>query len=121
MPTSSPNMTDYEETRRTFRLDVPERFNYARDVVDAWAARRPDALALLAAGPGGGDRRAPARSPISSRASNRAANVLAAHGVGKGDRVFVMLPRIPEWHVALLGCIKLGRGPDAGDLAAHRP
>lgn len=35
------NMTDYEETRRTFRLGVPDDFNYTRDVVGAWAKREP--------------------------------------------------------------------------------
>ena len=108
-----PNMTDYEETRRTFHLDVPERFNYARDVLDARASSSPDALALLAAGPDGTETARLTFADV-SRASNRAANALAAHGVGKGDPVFVMLPRIPAWHVAVLACIKLGAVPMPG-------
>jgi acyl-coenzyme A synthetase/AMP-(fatty) acid ligase len=82
-------------------------------VLDARAAASPDALALLAAGPGG---EVTARYSYVdlARASNRAANALASHGVGKGDRVFVMLPRVPAWHVALLGCIKLGAVPMPG-------
>ncbi|MGZ8596069.1 MAG: AMP-binding protein, partial [Actinomycetota bacterium] len=109
----APNMTDYEETRRTFRLQVPERFNYARDVVDAWAAREPDRLALLAVDEAGAN---PRRLTFGDlvRMSNRAANFLAAQGVGRGDRVFLMLPRIPEWHLAVLGCIKLGAVPMPG-------
>ncbi len=106
-------MRDYEATRRTFRLDVPERFNYARDVVDARAARTPDALALVAAGPDGRERSRFTFSDL-AHASNRVANALAAHGIGKGDRVLVMLPRVPEWHLALLGCIKLGAVPMPG-------
>ena len=49
-----PNMTDYLATRASFRLEVPERYNYARDVVDAWAllgwrrARRAPAPVPLA-------------------------------------------------------------------------
>ncbi|RLF37995.1 MAG: acyl-CoA synthetase, partial [Thermoplasmata archaeon] len=39
--------------------------------------------------------------------SNKFANVLKKYGVKKGDRIFIMLPRIPEWYVAVLGCIKL--------------
>ena len=31
--------------------------------------------------------------------------------MAKGDRVFVMLPRIPEWYDVILGCIKLGAIP----------
>lgn len=29
---------DYEAERRTFRLAVPQKFNFARDVVDVWAS-----------------------------------------------------------------------------------
>ena len=50
-----PNMTDYLATRASFRLEVPERYNYARDVVDVRAAAEPEKLALLAVGPDGGD------------------------------------------------------------------
>jgi acyl-coenzyme A synthetase/AMP-(fatty) acid ligase len=106
-------MTDYEQTRRTFRLEVPERFNYARDVVDAWARRDPARPALLAVGPDGHEVRRYGFDDL-RRASNRVANFLAAHGVSKGDPVFVMLPRIPGWHLALLGCIKLGAVPMPG-------
>jgi acyl-coenzyme A synthetase/AMP-(fatty) acid ligase len=113
MSSVPPNMTDYEQTRRTFRLEVPERFNYGRDVLDARAAASPGALALLAAGPDGAVTDRYSYADL-ARASNRAANALAAHGVGKGDRVFVMLPRVPAWHVAMLGCIKLGAVPMPG-------
>src|SRR6266487_5949313 len=87
-----PNMTDYLETRASFRLEVPETYNYARDVVDAWAAREPGKLALLAVGSDGGDARRFTFDDL-ARSSNRAARFLAAQGVGRGDRVFVMLPR----------------------------
>jgi hypothetical protein len=50
-------MTDYLATRAAFRLEVPERYNYAHEVVDAWAVREPGKLALLAVGPDGGDAR----------------------------------------------------------------
>ncbi|HEX6331742.1 MAG TPA: AMP-binding protein, partial [Actinomycetota bacterium] len=108
-----PNLDDYERVRRTFRLEVPARFNYARDVVDARAAATPWAIALVAAGPDG---EVTSRFTFGdlSRASNRVANALAAHGVGHGDRVFVMLPKVSEWHLAILGCLKLGAVPMPG-------
>ncbi|HEX6675165.1 MAG TPA: AMP-binding protein [Actinomycetes bacterium] len=106
----APNMTDYLETRASFRLEVPATYNYARDVVDAWAAREPDKLALLAVGPDGGDARRSSFADLAG-ASDRAARFLAAQGVRKGDRVFVMLPRIPDWYDVILGCIKLGAIP----------
>jgi acyl-coenzyme A synthetase/AMP-(fatty) acid ligase len=108
-----PNMTDYLQTRATFRLEVPEVYNYARDVVDDWAAKEPGKLALLAVGPDGGDPRRYSFADLAA-SSNRAANFLAARGLRKGDRVFVMLPRIPEWYDVVLGCIKLGAVPMPG-------
>ena len=41
-------------------------------------------------------------------ATNRFANVLARHGVTKGDRVFSLLGRIPELYFAALGTLKNG-------------
>ncbi|HEX6230760.1 MAG TPA: AMP-binding protein [Actinomycetota bacterium] len=113
MSDAPPNMSDYLETRRAFRLEVPEVFNYARDVVDERARREPDRLALVAAGPGGAETARFTFAELAA-ASHRAANALAAHGVGRGDPVFVMLRRVPEWHLALLGCIRLGAVPMPG-------
>eukprot|EP00095_Tigriopus_kingsejongensis_P010799 snap_masked-scaffold2262_size17904-processed-gene-0.4 protein:Tk10799 transcript:snap_masked-scaffold2262_size17904-processed-gene-0.4-mRNA-1 annotation:"acetyl- synthetase" len=47
----------------------------------------------------------------------RMANVLADQGVGKGDRVVIYLPMIPEAAYAMLACARLGFSPDA--LAAR--
>jgi acetyl-CoA synthetase len=40
--------------------------------------------------------------------SNKFANVLKKLGVEKGDRVFIFLPRCPEYYVAMAGCAKIG-------------
>ena len=42
------------------------------------------------------------------RRSCAAANALERAGVGRGDRVFLMLPRVPEWWELMLACIRLG-------------
>jgi acyl-coenzyme A synthetase/AMP-(fatty) acid ligase len=106
-------MDDYEGTRREFRLEVPDRFNYTIDVVDRWAHEEPDKLALLAIRPDG---RAAIRYTFEdiSRDANRAANFLKELGVVKGDRVFVQLPRVVEWYYTVLGCFKLGAVPMPG-------
>ena len=41
-------------------------------------------------------------------ATNRFANLLARHGVTKGDRVFSLLGRTPELYIAALGTLKNG-------------
>ncbi len=40
--------------------------------------------------------------------ANRFANILAQHGIAKGDRVFSLLGRVPELYVAALGTLKNG-------------
>lgn len=46
--------------------------------------------------------------------SNKFANVLKKYGVGKGDRVFIFMPRSPELYFTFLGIVK--RGAIAGPL-----
>src|SRR3546814_4323772 len=46
-----------------------------------------------------------------TESSNRFANILRAHGVQRGDRFIVMLPRLPQWQIAMVGCIKAGVVP----------
>ena len=101
-------MTDYAATARAFRWEVPDRFNFARDVVDQWAAT-PGRPALVWCDDAGRERRFTFDDIM--RASCRFANLLAAHGVGKGDRVVVMLPRRPEWQIAMVGALRAGAIP----------
>src|SRR6266511_3352105 len=108
-------MTYYEETRRTFRLQVPDDFNFTRDVVDGWVARKPWKTALVAVDPAGENRRELTFADL-SRASNRVANAFDGLGVDRGDRAFVMLPRIPEWYELLLGMARQGSVPMPGTV-----
>ena len=103
-----PRMTDYAATAQGFRWAVPERFNFARDVVDYWAATEGKP-ALVWCDDAGRERRF--TFDDIARASCRFANLLAAHGVGKGDRVVVMLPRLPEWQIAMVGTLRAGAIP----------
>jgi len=43
-----------------------------------------------------------------SQASNRFANGIRSLGIGKGERVFIFMPRTPELYVSVLGIIKVG-------------
>lgn len=108
-----PNMTDYESTWSSFSLEVPERFNAAVDIVDRRAAVTPGALALRMVSPDGLVASDYSFTDLKVR-SDRMANFLAGRGVAKGDRLFVMLPRVIGWYDALLGGIKLGAIPMPG-------
>jgi len=85
------------------RWDVPERYNIATDVCD----RHPrEKLAMIHEDFNGQVRRV-SWGELQD-ASNRFANVLAAHGVVQGDRVAMVLPATPETAAAFFGCWKVG-------------
>lgn len=92
-----------------FAWQSSQTFNFGRDVVDAIARFEPDKLALIWCDESGRERRH-SFGEISRR-SNQFAALLAAEGVRRGDRVLVMLPRLPQWQIAMVGCLKLGAVP----------
>ncbi len=106
------NMPDYEWAYRNERLEVPEFFNFGFDVVDKWAEDHTK-LALLSVDPGGLNARHHTFWDMKSL-SDRYANSLRELGIRKGDRVFIMLPRIPEWYVVMVALFKLGALPMPG-------
>jgi acyl-coenzyme A synthetase/AMP-(fatty) acid ligase len=101
-------MRDYDETYRAFRLEVPTHFNFGGDVVDRWA-KESDHLALIWCDEAGAERRF-TFSEI-SRLSSQCANLFASLGLHRGDRILIMLPRLPEWQIAMVGALKLGAIP----------
>jgi acyl-coenzyme A synthetase/AMP-(fatty) acid ligase len=101
-------MADYETAHRSFAWEVPETFNFGGDVVDHWA-KDPTRLALIWCDDTGREERYTFADV--SALSNRCANALSAAGVKRGDRVIVMLPRVPQWQIAMVGCLKLGAIP----------
>ncbi|WP_022927251.1 acyl-CoA synthetase [Patulibacter americanus] len=108
-----PRMQDYAAERARFRVDVPAVFNPVVDLLETWAAERPDDLALLSLGPNG---ETVAEQSVADlvREARRFGSALQALGVRKGDPVFVMLPRVPAWYTAVLGAIRIGAVPMPG-------
>jgi acetyl-CoA synthetase len=95
--------TSYEQVCAEHRWRVPERYNIAEDVCDK---HPPDRLAMV------WERFDGARRDVRwgelQELAGRAANVLAAHGVERGDRVAVVLPPTPETAAVFFGTWKLG-------------
>jgi len=106
------NMPDYEFSYKNDRLEVPEFFNFGFDVVDKWAEDRTK-LALISIDSTGENVQQHSFWDLKVL-SNKYANALRDRGIKKGDRVFIMLPRIPEWYVVMLGLMKLGALPMPG-------
>ena len=100
-----PPMVDYHETVRAHRRPPPpDGFCFA-DIVDGYA-QDPERQALIWTNAEGASKRF-SFAEIAAL-SKRMANVLREAGVGRGDRVIVMLPRIPEWQIAVTALSRLG-------------
>jgi acyl-coenzyme A synthetase/AMP-(fatty) acid ligase len=97
---------DYESARKSFMIQVPKYFNFGFDVIDHHADEEMK-RALVWTDSAGKEVKEYTFRDI-SRLSNKAANVLKGIGVKKGDRVFIMLGRVPEWYFILVACHKLG-------------
>jgi acetyl-CoA synthetase/medium-chain acyl-CoA synthetase len=95
----------YRSACESFRWEVPDGFNFGRDVVDRFA-EDPERPALLWRNAEGRERRL--RFSDVARLSNQFAHLLTGLGVSPGDPVIIMLPRVPEWQVAMVGALKAG-------------
>ncbi len=114
--TVAPNLRDYVSARESFTWTSARReldglpgggLNMAYEAVDRHVARgRGDHLALGWLGKNGEVRDLSYRTLMEQ--TNRFANVLRGLGIGRGDRVFALLPRIPELYIACLGALKNG-------------
>src|SRR5881409_4165713 len=93
----------YEEAVAQHEWHVPDRYNIAHDVCDKHPA---DKLAMVWEDFRGAQRQV-TWGEMQSLA-NRAANVLRAHGVERGDRVAVVAPATPETAAIFFGTWKLG-------------
>ena len=97
--------TDVAAARAAFRWPVLDRFNFALDHFDRMAAGN-DQAALRFIGPGEHDSHV-SFAALSAR-SNQVANHLRGLGVGRGDRVLLLLGNVPALWEAMLACCKLG-------------
>jgi acyl-coenzyme A synthetase/AMP-(fatty) acid ligase len=87
----------------------PAYFNFARDIFDHWALKTPQSPALWWID----EHHHEIKYSFADLAklSRQAAHLFHALGINPGDRVLLMLPRIPEWWIGLLGLVRLGAVP----------
>ena len=96
----------YEDFISNYQVCVPDGFNFAYDVVDAWAEQEPQKNALLYCNDFG-VRRMYTFTEM-KKASNRIANYLLSLGIKKGDRVMLILKQRPEVWMCFLALHKIG-------------
>ena len=98
-----------EDYRENLEFLIPNNFNFAYDVVDAWAEVAPDKIALLWTNEEGAERRLSFADL--KRESDQAASYLQTLGIGRGDMVMLIEKRRLEWWLTMLALHKLGAVP----------
>lgn len=103
---------DYEKERASWNVIIPETFNFASDVLDVWAQKEtlgqrttsiPAFWFVYEDG-----REIKWSFGDLHRESKRVANALAKCGVGRGDNVMIMLPKIPEFWLINIAAMRIG-------------
>lgn len=103
---SRTEFADYDDLKNNYAVNVPENFNFGRDVVDEYAASDPNKLALVWCDDNSEERLITFKDV--SENSSRIANALYKDGVRKGDHVLVMLMSRYEYWYTIVALHKLG-------------
>ena len=98
--------TSVEDYNKNLEFIIPENFNFAYDVMDAWADEAPEKLALLWTNDQGEEIRT-TYGELKEQ-SDQAASYLQSLGIGKNDPVMLILKRRYEWWVVMLALCKIG-------------
>ncbi|KAA6338104.1 Acetyl-coenzyme A synthetase [termite gut metagenome] len=98
--------TSQEDFKENFKIIVPDNFNFAYDVVDAWATEQPDKNALFWTSDNGGCRQFTFAEI--KKYSDMTASYFQSLGIGRGDMVMLILKRRYEFWFSIVALHKLG-------------
>ena len=85
------SFSSYEDMIQNFKLEIPEHYNFAYDVVDGWAKEDPERIALYWTNPEGHENKISFAKM--KEYSDRLSNALTSLGVGRDDVVALILKR----------------------------
>ena len=97
---------NYDDFKQNLKINIPENFDFARDIVDKWAELEPDKLALLYCNDFNEERRYTFTDI--SYLSKKAAQYFINLGIKKGDRVLTLLRRRAEYWIIAVALHRLG-------------
>ena len=98
--------TSYEDFKQNFKISVPERFNFAYDVLDELAVTKPDKRALVWVHEKG-EQHTFTFADL-KRLSDKAANFFLSQGIKKGDKVMLILKRHYQFWYTIMALHKIG-------------
>ena len=98
--------TSYEDVMKNFKINYPDDFNFAYDVLDELAKTQPDNLCMMWIS-NEGEEKAISFYEM-SKYSNKAANYFKSLGIKKGDFVMLVLKRSYLFWYCMMGLHKIG-------------
>jgi len=96
----------YEDFVENFKIDVPENFNFAYDIVDEYAKIAPEKIAIIWCDDNNDEKIFTFKDM--KKYSDKAANFFLKHGIKKGDTVMLTLKSRYEFWFCMLGLHKIG-------------
>lgn len=100
------HFTSQEDFIAHFKVKVPENFNFGYDVVDAWAAERPEKNALLWTNDKG--EHIQFTYADLKKYTDMTASYFQTLGIGQGDKVMLILKRRYEFWFSIIALHKIG-------------
>lgn len=98
--------TDYDDFKANCKLKVPDKFNFAYDVIDEYARLAPEKRAVLWCNDKGEEKIITFGEL--ALLSKKIASVLKANGINKGDVLMTMLNRRWEYWATIIACHRAG-------------
>lgn len=95
-----------DDFRQNFKINVPDNFNFGYDIVDGWAEKEPNKVALLWTNDKG--ERIEFTFADIKRESDKTASFFMEQGIGKGDMVMLILKRRYEFWLSIVALHKIG-------------
>jgi acetyl-CoA synthetase len=100
------DFTSYEDFKDNFKMNIPENFNFAYDVVDEWATQAPEKVAMVWCDEKGNEVILTFKQL--KHYSDQAANFFVSLGIEKGDPVMLILKRRYEFWFCIIALHKIG-------------
>ena len=98
--------TSEDDYAKHLHFIVPENFNFAYDVMDAWAEEKPDKVALLWTSERGEEVSITFRE--FKEQTDRTAAYFMQLGIKHGDKVMLILKRHYQWWLSMMALCKVG-------------
>jgi acetyl-CoA synthetase len=100
------DFNSYEDFIANYKVNVPENFNFAYDIVDGWAYKDSNKPALVWCNDNGDEKRYTFGEM--KKYSDKVANLFHNAGIRKGDVVMMMLKQRAEVWICFLALHKIG-------------